>query len=267
MFLLMVVNYIKLTLSMLKLNLKSVMEYRTSFVMQIFAMLISNASFGFMWLIFFKRFPVVGGWTFQDTMLLLSLSSLNWGIVNLFASGTAFLAKAIANGELDYQLTLPKNLLWLIATSKANFATSIGDIIFGVMAYCFAGSLTNLQLLNFVLMVLITAVILFNFILITQSIGFFVGNFEDAADQLFIVLLFGTYMPQGGIHGFLKLIMMTILPVMLIGKVPVELIRVFSWTSLGILLGAAIVSTVFALWLFNRGLKRYESGNLIGVKM
>ncbi len=261
-----VVKYLRLTLTMLNINIKSAMEYRTSFFVQIIAMIISNASWAIMWGIFFKRFPSVNGWTFQDTMLLMSLSSINTGLYTLFASGTLSLAKNVASGNVDYFLTLPQNLLWQISLSKLNIA-SFGDLAFGIIIYFFAGPMTSLQLCSFILMALLTAIIMFNFIVITQSIGFFVSNFEDAADQLFIILLFGTYTPQGGIHGALKVIMMTFIPVLLIGAVPVKLIREFNWTSLAVIFGACIISTIIALFVFKQGLKRYESGNMINVKM
>lgn len=259
-------KYIRLTLVMLKINLKTALEYRTNFLLQTFAMMFSNAAWAVMWVIFFKRFPTVNGWTLQDTLLLMALSSVNTGLHALFASGSLYLAKDIASGNIDQFLTLPQNLLWHISLSKLNIAC-FGDIAFGIIIYFFAGDMTMVQHCNFAFMVLLTTIIMFNFIVIVQSIGFFVSNFEDAADQLFIILLFGTYTPQGGIHGALKVILMTVIPVLLIGAVPVQFIRDFNWTSLLILIIACILSSIFARFIFKQGLKRYESGNLINVKL
>lgn len=255
-------KYIRLTFAMININLKTAMEYRMSFLLQIFAMMFSNATWAVMWTIFFKRFPTVNGWTLQDTLLLMALSSVNTGLHALFATGTLFLAQNIAKGGIDQFLTLPQNILWQISLSKLNIAC-FGDMAFGFIIYLFAGDMTFAQHCNFIFMVLLTTIIMFNFIVIVQSIGFFTSNFEDAADQFFVMLLFGTYTPQGGIHGPLKLIMMTVVPVLLIGAVPVSYIRNFNWTSLLILLSACIISSVLARIIFKQGLKRYESGNLI----
>lgn len=260
-------NYLKLTFILLKANVKSAMEYRINFIMQIIAMALSDAAWATMWSIFFMRFSVVNGWTLQDTMTLMSLSSFNIGIHELFASGCTYLAKQIANGDLDHHLCSPRNILWNICLSKINTTTALGDILFGFIIYFFTGLQTSKELALFALMVVLTTIIIFNFVLITQSIGFFVGNFEDAADQLFISLLFTSYTPQGGTHGFLKIIMFTIVPGLVIGAIPITLIKHFSTLLFLILIGFCIISSLLAWFVFTQGLKRYESGNLINVKI
>ena len=53
-----------------KLNLASQMEYRTSFFVQIFGMVINNASFIFFWwLAFDATGSYIAGYTFKDVML------------------------------------------------------------------------------------------------------------------------------------------------------------------------------------------------------
>jgi ABC-2 type transport system permease protein len=69
--------------------------------------------------------------------------------------------------------------------------------------------------------------------------------------------------PQSIFKGFLKFIMMTVLPAFFMITVPVQLIMEFSWTYFAILIVSVIVATVSALWIFNKGLARYESGNLM----
>jgi hypothetical protein len=56
---------------------------------------------------------------------------------------------------------------------------------------------------------------------------------------------------------------MTVLPAFFMITVPTALIMKFSWFYFGILSISVIIGTAFAIWLFNTGLKHYESGNLM----
>jgi len=98
-------------------------------------------------------------------------------------------------------------------------------------------------------------------------IGFYVGNFEEGADQLFFALLGFTLYPQTVFSGALKLITLTILPAFFIAALPVSIMRTFSFTGLGIVAVAAVVSATLAITFFRISMRRYESGNAINVNM
>ena len=58
-----------------KLNLSAAMEYRTSFLIQTFGMILNNLSFAFFWWLLFERFESIGGYGFTDVMLLWAFTS------------------------------------------------------------------------------------------------------------------------------------------------------------------------------------------------
>jgi ABC-2 type transport system permease protein len=251
---------------MLKTNLQSAMEYRISFIMQVVAMIIGDASFTFIWIVFFKRFPVVNGWQSQDMMLLMALGSLSIGVYAILAEGTLEIARKVASGELDHHLSFPQNTLWNVAMSKT-FVAGFGDLIFGVGLYLFYADSGFGNSMLFTVVTLVVALIFFNFVVITQSIAFYVSNFEDAAEQLWVALFFSTSIPQGSFHGLLKLMTMSIIPGFFIAELPVRLLRVFNLWHFLALLGFAVATLLLAIFVFKQGLKRYESGSLINVKM
>ncbi len=74
--------------------------------------------------------------------------------------------------------------------------------------------------------------------------------------------MFATY-PLTLFDGTAKLILLTILPAGVMGTVSAQFVRAFSWTDLGQLLSAAAIALAVALWIFHRGLRRYESGSAI----
>lgn len=262
----MVVKYISLTLEMTKSSILSAMEYRVSFFTQIFGMLINNIGLVVIWFIFFQKFPSINGWQFQDTAMLFALATVNFAIVMIFARGASELSKTIARGELDYYLSFPKNVLWHASVSKTDIS-AIGDLLFGLIIFFFSGNISLEKIGLFMVMSILTALIFLNFIIITQSITFFVGNFEEAAEQMFHALLDFIVYPQTTFYGALKIIMLTIIPAFFIAALPVQLMQKFNLDLFIILLGFWILTTIIATIIFKRGLRRYESGNLINVKM
>ena len=53
-------------LAVWKANLQSVMEYRVAFLLQVFGMMINNAIYFLIWVIYFDRFKEVRGWGLND---------------------------------------------------------------------------------------------------------------------------------------------------------------------------------------------------------
>jgi Protein of unknown function (DUF990). len=71
------------------------------------------------------------------------------------------------------------------------------------------------------------------------------------------------FYPQSVFTGVLKILTMTVLPAFFMITLPISLIIEFNWIYFAIFVLSVIVGTVFALWVFNKGLARYESGNLM----
>ncbi|MBI5220257.1 MAG: ABC-2 family transporter protein [Candidatus Liptonbacteria bacterium] len=259
-------KYLRSSLAMTRAGIASAMEYRVSFIMQVVGMILNDAALIVVWLIFFQRFPVLNGWTFQNSILLFSITTINFGLMMIFGRGITELARYISRGELDSYLVHPKSVLWQVATSRTDIS-AIGDTIFGLILLPFAGISTWPQVLTFALVVIFSALIFFNFLTIVQSLAFFFGHFEEAAEQTMHALLGFTLYPQSSFSGILKLITLTVLPAYFIAAVPVELVRhPEPWLLLQIFL-FWLASALLARLVFRAGLRRYESGNLLSVKM
>ena len=64
-------------------------------------------------------------------------------------------------------------------------------------------------------------------------------------------------------HGWIRVLIFTVIPAGFISHVPVELMRSFDPLLLAGLLGATLLSCSLAVIVFRAGLRRYESGNLV----
>ncbi|MCL5411242.1 MAG: ABC-2 family transporter protein [Patescibacteria group bacterium] len=260
------VKYLSLTWEMTKLSILSAMEYRMSFLTQVIGMVINDIGLILVFFILFQKFPSINGWHFRDTMLLFAIQTVNFSLVMIFARGVHRLGRSITRGELDYYLAFPKNVLWHACVSRTDIS-AIGDFAFGIVVFFLAGNVSLEKMATFALVSFLTAWMLFNFSVVVQSVTFFVGNFEEAAEQMFHALLGFSFYPQNVFHGLLKLIMLTVLPAFFITTLPNQVVQKFDLQILLLMFIFCIFSFLLAIFIFKKGLRHYESGNLINVNM
>ena len=72
--------------------------------------------------------------------------------------------------------------------------------------------------------------------------------------------------PGSIFSGWAKILLFTLIPAGFVAHVPVELLREFDPAKMGLLLAFTGAIWVVAIWVFQAGLRRYESGNLIGMR-
>lgn len=244
---------------MTRLNILAAMENRISFFVQILTMIIHQFSYLLLWMIFFTKFPSVHGWELHDTALLLALTSINFSLVAIFAGGIFDLARIIEQGDLDYYIAFPAPALWHIMTKKT-FVASLGELMFGIVMFIFAGTLTPPKIALFILLGGMTTIITLNFIIIIQSGAFFLSNLQESATQFVDALTDFVFYPQNIFSGALKFITIFIIPAFFIGTIPITLLTHFNGPLLGLMFGFCVVSTLLAHYIFYYGLRRYKMG-------
>ena len=77
--------------------------------------------------------------------------------------------------------------------------------------------------------------------------------------------MFSTY-PTTLFSGMVRVLLFTALPAGFIAYVPVRFLREWQLWQLAVLLGAAGFFTLLAGLVFQLGLRRYESGNLVAMR-
>jgi len=246
-------------------NIQAAMEYRLSFWVQIVTMIGNDSLWLYFWWTYFHRFPLTHGWQATDIIILWAVSACGFGIsVGIFGNART-LAALIMNGGLDAYLGMPRNAL-LHACIATSDTTAWGDILFSLGAYVL---FLHPDLWHFALFVLlgIQAGFIFTaFLVILCSLAFFLGNTEGLAQQMLGALVsFSTY-PMNIFSGVVRLLLFTVVPAGFISFVPLQLLRQFTWQLLGGMLGFTVLFVAIAVGVFELGLKRYESGNLLGMQ-
>lgn len=246
-------------------NVQAAMEYRTSFWVQIFTMAANDGLWLFFWISYFRQYPVVHGWQSTDIVVIWAMTACGYGISMGFLGNARNLASLIMNGGLDAYLGMPRNVLLHVCVSASD-PTAWGDMLFSISAFLLFLHPDLLHIGVFALMALMAAAIITSFVVIFCSLAFFLGNTEGLAQQLLgILVTFSTY-PLSIFNGVARLLLFTVIPAGFISFVPLQLIHQFTWPLLGAMVGFTMLIISAAAGIFNLGLRRYESGNLLGMQ-
>jgi ABC-2 type transport system permease protein len=257
---------LKFLLAVWKTNLLSVMEYRIPFLTQVIGMMLNDFFYFIIWIIFFQQFNEVNGWGLNDMYVTYGILASAVGLAELLFGNAFNLSEIINSGRLDYYLSLPRPVL-LHTISSRMMIVGLGDLCYGYLSYWFSGMFSWDGLLRFTLAMLLAAIIFTAFLVLIQSLAFWMGVISSLTGFVFnAVITFGIY-PITLFDNYAKLILFTLIPAALIGAVPADFIRGFSWQSLAELLAGAVIFLLIAVGIFRLGLKRYESGSAIQVEV
>ncbi len=102
-------------------QVRSQMQYRTSFVLESIAQFAGNVLDFVVVVIFFERMPSLGGWSLPEIALLYGLSSVAFGLSDMVIAGfdyTYFGPYMVRLGEFDRVLIRPVNTFLQVLTSQ-----------------------------------------------------------------------------------------------------------------------------------------------------
>jgi len=246
-------------------NVQAAMEYRLAFIVQVITMLANDSLWLFFWWNFFHTFPLTNGWRVTDIIVIWAVSACGFGISVAIFGNARQLATLIMNGGLDAYLGMPRYVLLHVCIAGTD-PTAWGDILFAVGAYVIFLRPDPLHIALFVLLSLTACCIFTAFIVILCALAFFLGNTEGLQQQMLGALIsFSTY-PMDIFHGAVRLALFTVVPAGFVSYVPLQILHQFTWPLLGALLGVTTLIALVAAGLFELGLRRYESGNLLGMQ-
>lgn len=259
----MVAKNIGLIFKYFKLNMQKEYQYKTSFYTQILMMMLNNAFFILQWIIVFEVTDSIGGYGFKEVMLLWGLAAGSYGVAHVFFQGAFTLGDKIYEGKLDVYLTQPKNILLNISCSESS-AHALGDILYTFVAFALAGASWWWYLAS-IPVIILGGIMYVAVVTCFQTLSFYIKRGSSVADMISTsYTLFANY-PPVIFNTFTKAILYTIIPCGFATFAPAEHIFLgFNiWWILGIV-GFTIITTILAFVLFKIGLKKYNSGNLMG---
>jgi ABC-2 type transport system permease protein len=249
----------------IKKNIQSSAELRTSFLMNIIGMCINNTAFIILWGFFVQSVGVIGGWTVADIIGLQGFTALCYGIVFSTAAGINKLANYTASGAFDRFMLSPKNLLVRVAT--ASFSVSaLGDIVFGIVClgiFVFLIHATIYQVLLIILLAMISTTVFFSAAIAIYSTSFFFTDPNSVTSSLFELFFTPSLFHGGAFQGAMRFIFTFVLPSLLIGTLPVEIVTNVSLGQLLLVGILAILWFLISIKIFNKSVRKYESSNFM----
>ncbi len=249
-----------------KANLQAAMEYRAAFVAQVVGMMLNNAVYFAIWVVFFDRFGQVRGWQLGDMVLLFAVTATGFGLAAVGFGNVLAMADVIAGGGLDYYLTLPRPVLVHVLASRSRYG-GLGDVCYGVLTFALLADAGPSAFARFALGSVLSMVVFVAFMVLVQSLAFWMGSASQLSAQSVNALLTFALYPISLFDGTAKFLLFTILPAAFVGSVPAALVRDFTWPAFAQLAGAAFALLALALVVFHRGLRRYESGSAVRVQV
>jgi ABC-2 type transport system permease protein len=253
---------LKFLIALWKTNLAAAMEYRAAFISQSIGMILNDAVYFAVWIIFFDKFPAIRGWQLTDMFLVFGVSASAFGLAGMLFGNAFNLGDIIVKGRLDYYLSLPRPVLLHILASRLA-PSSFGDFLYGFISYFASGQFSPDGLGRFVLGVVTATSVFVAFLVIVQSLAFWLGTggvFTAMATNAMIT--FAIY-PITLFNQSAKVVLFLVIPAAFMGAVPAGFIKAFSWPSLGLMLLGATGFLALSILVFHIGLRRYESGSAI----
>lgn len=254
-------NQLKVSYLSVKYALMREMLNKVTFFTNIIFMILNNASCIIQWIVLYSLKDNIGGYTFNQMLLLWGIASATFGFSKFFFTNAFDLSELINVGKLDSYLVQPKNVLISVITS--NISTSaIGDLIYGYIILFICG-FTIQKFILFTIFTILGGLILTAISVILNSLSFWFNKMDVVADTInHMMLNFATY-PEGIFKGLAKILLYTLIPVGIVNYIPVQIMTQFNLNLFLITIGVTTLLITLAFIVFYKGLKKYSSSNLM----
>lgn len=258
-------NQFKVAMLSVKYALAREMLNKTTFLTNIIFMILNNASFIIQWLILYSLKENVGGYSFEQVLLLWGIAASTYGVAHFFFKKAFELSDIVNTGKLDAFLVQPKNVL--ISSITTDVGTSaLGDLLYGyIMLFVYGFSIKNFVL--FTIFTVCGGLILVSISIILSSLSFWFNKTDTIADTYnHLMVNFATY-PDDIFKGVVKILLFTLVPVGIVNYIPVKVLTEFNIYLFLLVILVTILLIFFAFIIFNKGLKRYSSSNLMSARV
>jgi len=254
---------LKFILSCYKLNVKKEWQYKSSFITQIFLMVLNNLSFVAVLAILFTVVDNIGGFTFNQMGALFAIMCGGFAIKHMLFEGASNIKDYIYNARLDVYMTQPKNLLLNVSCSQTSIS-AIGDLICGIVILIIANA-TWWWYLAYIPVSIIVGLIYFGFYVFWISFAFYIKAGDALAKVAEDTTMKASVYPRAIYDNIARIIFATAIPVTLFAFIPMESIFLsFNIWGIVILLAGTLFWLTLAFTFFKISVRRYTSGSVMG---
>ena len=257
----------KILLQYWKLNFLSIIEYKISFFIQAFVMILNDILLVSIWYMFFMKFWEIWWMNFWEFAILMIINVFIFSIIHIFFFWYSSLSTIVEQWKLDSHLLLPKNILFRLL-ANAMMVSAFWDLLFAFILMYFIADLSLLLIIKIIVLSVFGSMTFIWFLLIFSSLSFFIWSSRNIVRWVFEAILWPSFYPPWIFEWtILKYVFMTIIPVFFVVFLPYDLVLNFSFTWFLILVSWS--SFFLFLWIFTfyKWLKRYESWNMLNTNV
>jgi ABC-2 type transport system permease protein len=260
------IDYIRIWLACARYSVVRTMMFRFDFIMW--------ALVEFFWMavnllliqVVYDHTESIAGWSKYEMLLLVGSSMIVQRLIMGFVWTNLFeMARNIRTGYFDFFLAQPGNPLVMVSTRKldldglANSLVAIAVVAYAASRLGLSPSVFELGL--YALMIGCGVLINYSVLLITVSLTFWLGAAQGIEGSYFTLMEFSR-LPRQAFKGVANILFVWLLPAVVVSNVPASaLIHGFEPVGALWLLVTSLVWVAFAVWVFNRGLRRYASAS------
>jgi ABC-2 type transport system permease protein len=261
-----ILDYLRIWLAGARYSIVRTLMFRFDFIMwslvELFWMTVNVLLFA----VIYEHTDSIAGWTRYEMLLLVGSSMLVQRFIMGFVWSNLFeMARNIRSGHFDFFLAQPGNPLVMVSTRKvdldglANAVVAAAVVIYAARQLGLSPSLVDMAL--YALMLLCGFLINYAILLITVSLTFWLGSAQGIEGSYFTLMEFSR-LPRQAFKGVSSIVFVWILPAVVVSNVPANtLIHGFDALDTLWLLAVTIAWMGLAVWVFNRGLRRYASAS------
>jgi ABC-2 type transport system permease protein len=246
-------------------QMKAILAYEADFaVMLVSAVIVQIAGFLFIWTIF-QRIPDINGWTMWQVVMMYALVFVTEGVGSLFFEGTWRLSELVYNGKFDQILVRPVSPIVQVLAGAVGF-NGLGNIVTGTVLIVVGIANTPIEWTPGRLLMLVILIASAATIRVAINLGSAASAFWIRAPWSMVPMFvhqlgeFAKY-PITIYSVAVQALIVIAVPFAFVSFFPTAFIfGVDAWSVQGFLTPlVAIYSVLMAVWLFNVGLRRYES--------
>jgi ABC-2 type transport system permease protein len=248
-------------------SIRSQMEYKFSFITSVLIFAVLSAMDFILVAAILLKFDHIQGWTLYEVGYLYAVSSMVSSIYRIFANEVHNFEKYTLHGEFDQLLTRPVSPLLILFTRNLHL-TQLGGFLQGsVILFLSLGAMwkNGNDILPAVLYLPVAlffgTVILFSIGLVTATMAFWITRISELQVFTMYAPLTASSFPIQIYPGWLKGLLLTLLPVAFMAYVPS--LYLFNKGGSGFYLFVspiiALVSITLALRFWKWGIKHYHS--------
>ena len=259
-------KYLKVYKKFLYTSLASELEYKTNILIDLITAILSLIGSIFLLSIFFQNNGYIGGWKFEQALIIQGIYTILNGITNTwFNPNLSEIVKHIREGTLDFVLLKPIDSQFFISLKKINPSGFLEIMLgFSLLLFCVKINQINLNL-SFLSLSLIT---LTCSICILYSLWFFISTTTiwfvktwNATEVLRSFLYIGRF-PLSSFSFSLRIFFSVFIPITFITSIPSEVFLGLSqfWKILlEIIVAFLFLFSSRKFWLF--ALRFYSSAS------